>query len=201
MTGECMLCHQRSDLQKSHFQPAALYRLLRDKKDSSPMHNFGGDKFIQSDKQIKKYLLCKKCEELFSSKGEKEVVTTCYKGETFPIRDQLCKSPILFKEHDTIFFNPPDFKQKADCWLYFALSIFWRGSVARWGRFTGYFNALGDRYQENIRQYLLTSDVKYLENLCVYIAVPLICSVYEASEIERIKVRTIPEKVKHRHLV
>lgn len=176
MTGTCALCHKNATLRKSHYIPAALYRVLHEDDDINSnklLQNFSGKKFSTADKQLVCPLLCSNCENLFSTNGEKEIAKSCLHKNSFPLREQLQTFPISSQQKEMVLFEPQHFDIEKGCWLYFALSVFWRGSVTPWGHIKTYYHALGEYYQEQIRQYLLTTDPTFLKNIIIILNVDL----------------------------
>lgn len=175
MTGTCALCHKNATLRKSHYIPAALYRVLHEDDDINSnklLQNFSGKKFSTADKQLVCPLLCSNCENLFSTNGEKEIAKSCLHKNSFPLREQLQTFPISSQRQGITVFAPKNFSKQENCWLYFALSVFWRGSVIPWRKTVQhYYQALGEHYQEQIRLFLLTSNRSFLDNIVVVLSV------------------------------
>ena len=61
--GICKLCGKDSELQDSHLIPKAMYP-----PDAIWMNRTVS---VQSNRQMKQYLLCKGCEDLFNKNGER----------------------------------------------------------------------------------------------------------------------------------
>src|SRR6266481_5935001 len=86
---------QPRELRRSHFLPAALYRLVRaaDKPKPNPvLATVAGRQ--QTSNQAWQHLLCSNCEEQFSRNGESWVLSHCYRGHgKFRLRDivEQCK--------------------------------------------------------------------------------------------------------------
>jgi len=145
MIGICALCHENGDLQNSHLIPAWSYRRICNvdvSKPKAPIH-IAGETAVLTNRQTTKYLLCARCEELFS-KSENYVAKL-----TQPDNGQ-----IEFFKHVTRLDTPrkvlallnriEDGNQLA----YFAASVVWRGSVMTRGCGLG-------PYEAKFRQYLL----------------------------------------------
>jgi hypothetical protein len=164
MTEICKLCRREAKLIKSHYIPKALYKAVAHTSSLSSeslVHvNRPKREVFSSDKQQKDYLLCTDCEQRFSKEGETVVVGGSYKSEDqFTLRSQLESMPPsstssngnnhYYGENLSSLTN---FKK----YIYFALSIVWRGSVGRWSEsYNSLSGALGDKYSELFRQYLL----------------------------------------------
>ena len=164
MKGICKLCRCEAELRRSHYLPRSLYKTVA-YSNSSPneslIHvNRPRKETFSSDRQQKEYLLCANCEQLFSKKGETTVVGSCYKNEgQFTLRSQL--------ENIAPSFTSPDGENRyhgqeldslinSQDYMYFALSVVWRGSVGKWSEsYNALSGALGDKYSEAFRRYLL----------------------------------------------
>jgi hypothetical protein len=93
ITSNCALCGTLAVLIDSHLLPRALYRLTRDNtmKNPNPVLVTKG-KDVQTSSQMKRYLLCSVCEDLFSKNGESWVLARCFRGgpaNKFLLRDIL----------------------------------------------------------------------------------------------------------------
>lgn len=156
--GICKLCLQNRDLQDSHLLPKALYRMSR--FEGAPNPNpalLTPDGIVQTSKQIKDYLLCKSCEELFSKNGERYALSQVNRDGNFALlrtlRANAPKSSLLgFTYYDGAAI-PSINKVKL---AYFAVSVFWRAGVHVWQPRklpTPMIDLI--QYKEPIRQYLL----------------------------------------------
>ena len=71
MQGKCKLCLQVRDLQNSHLMPAALYKKSRTQGAANPNPMQVTERgSIQTSRQMRNYVLCRDCEQLFSKRGE-----------------------------------------------------------------------------------------------------------------------------------
>src|SRR5277367_373103 len=70
--GKCKLCLREGvSIQRSHFLPAGVYRILRDDQAKNPNPWLLTEKAAyQTSWQMKAWLLCRDCEQLLSKKGE-----------------------------------------------------------------------------------------------------------------------------------
>ena len=91
---------------------------------------------VQTSAQMKRYLLCSVCEDLFSKNGESWVLARCFRGgpaNKFLLRDML-KTVTAMKSDSrgdlvsTVGIVGMDIDKIA----YFAGSVFWRASVSDW---------------------------------------------------------------------
>jgi len=159
--GTCKLCLQRRELQESHLLPRALYKLARGsgtRGNQDPVA-FTATGHRSSSHQLKDYVLCRDCEQLFSKKGEDYVMrlVTRRNGQ-FPLLDQLGQVPTKMKKDDWSAYSAEDTPEiDREKIAYFALSVFWRASVHSWRDVEGDMVKidLGNRYNEELRRYLL----------------------------------------------
>jgi hypothetical protein len=114
-----------------------VYRLIRDAKAKNPnpvLLSKGKD--VQTSAQLKRYLLCSLCEDLFNKNGESWVLAHCFRGgvtNKFLLRDMLrtvspMKSDSIGDLVSTAGIGGIDVGKIA----YFAASVFWRASVSDW---------------------------------------------------------------------
>lgn len=163
MDGICLLCMEHRELRDSHLIPKAAYRLVRDKPElggGSPVLFLPGEKSAaQTDKQIKNHMLCSECESKLSSQGETWMGRLWANWNDFPLLDQLTATgPIASGEAMDIYKCESISKETLAALRYFAISVFWRASVWDWGRQkNSYRNALGAKYEEQFRLFLLGS--------------------------------------------
>lgn len=93
--GQCALCQQPRELRRSHFLPAALYRLVRAANKPKPepiLTTAAGQQ--HTSHQAWQHLLCCDCEGKFNRNGENWVLSHCYRGRgRFRLRDivERCK--------------------------------------------------------------------------------------------------------------
>jgi len=158
--GRCGLCFEERELQDSHLMPAALYKLIR-KRSHAPNPNpvvvTGKRSFTTSD-QVSAHFLCHDCEERFHSKGEDYVLSQCAKPSgTFKLRELLeASDPVASTSQASAYKVSDLLGNKADKYLYFAASVFWRASARSWTFDSQELPvSLGYPYQEQLRLYLL----------------------------------------------
>lgn len=159
-TGTCRLCLQMRVLKDSHLIPRYLYTGLRtpDRKNPHPVRldpNFEGT----SSRQIKDYLLCGACEDLFNKNGETWMSQNGFRapGE-FKLQQAMKRTvPLLVIPEAKIL--PGDLALTPDALAkltYFATSVFWRAAAQPW-KISGHLQVrveLGE-YEQNLRLYLL----------------------------------------------
>lgn len=159
--GVCALCKHEAELIQSHLIPAAAYKHVRDTPEAgggSPIRVDTGDKSaFQSDKQITQYLLCKVCEDLFSKNGEKIIGKLWWTRRSFPLLEKMQSHTIIGGVNEFLVYSHAAMdRRERDGLFYFAMSIFWRANVwSRNGQADAYRNALGEKYENQIRKFLL----------------------------------------------
>jgi hypothetical protein len=147
------------ELQDSHFIPRAMYKYLRTTSEKNPNPlGFARTGRATTSKQVKDYLLCAKCEDLFNKNGESGILKWVWNGKRFPLGDRLSVAVPLFPGwSDTRSFSGAAIGVDTEKLAYFALSVIWRAAVHEWeipfGGKTALLN-LG-AVEEPIRKYLL----------------------------------------------
>lgn len=157
----CALCkEEKGKLVDSHFMPAAAYSHIRGSQPSgnnSPVRiSLSKSKSFRTDKQVKRPLLCSRCEDLFSKNGEKVMGDLWATKSSFPLLELLKKSALISHgEHFNIYDSKRLEGKIVDALFYFAMSIFWRAHVWDWQwEEDGYKRALGP-YEKDFRDFLL----------------------------------------------
>jgi hypothetical protein len=144
------------DLRESHFIPAGVYKILRDDVEKNPHPWVLTDRSaVQTSRQMTASLLCGDCEQLFSRNGERWVLGNCLKRNgTFPLRTLVAsQTPVASSPETQVYYAAAIPDVNIPALSYFALSIFWRGSVHAWRQRTVHYD-LGP-FQEKFRQYLV----------------------------------------------
>jgi hypothetical protein len=158
-TGRCPLCLETRQLDESHFLPAGTYRLSRGQGLDNPNpFLISPNMCLQTSAQVKDYLLCHDCEQLFNRRGERWIMNNCYREQdgNFELRKCLQNvEPFLWGEDgggfDTADVPGIDHGQI----VYFALSMFWRAAVHVWQAGKDIIEPIDlGPYQENIRRFL-----------------------------------------------
>lgn len=149
------------ELQSSHFLPAAVYRAMRSKSSQGNPNPWEVTPISakQTSRQVKAPLLCRDCEQRFSSNGERWVFTHGLRNDgTFPLAAILASrvpeayDPSISSTKIYSAAQIPEINQAA--LTYFAVSMFWRGSIHPWKRDGTCPVPLGP-YEEPVRQFLL----------------------------------------------
>lgn len=161
MIGQCKLCLSAGvQLLRSHFLPAAMYRILRsDSTPNNPHHWTISERgAVQSSKQLWAWLLCTSCERRFASQGEDWIFRHGLRPDrTFPLATALSKrtpDSVSPQKDARVYYaaNIPDVNVHAI--TYFAASMFWRAAIHPWRTDGGYPLKLG-LWEERFRRYLV----------------------------------------------
>ena len=91
--GECRLCRATGELRVSHFMPKAAYKIIKESDGESPVV-VNADVSLQTDRQMKDYVLCPKCEERFNKNGENWVMKYCSRNaDGFKLKELIERIP------------------------------------------------------------------------------------------------------------
>src|SRR5579859_3318029 len=136
IVGTCALCRTSAKLCDSHVLPKSLYRLMHLSTHKNPNPNLVTQGFVgKTSRQVRSHLLCPVCEKRFDENGEKWVMRNCYRGKgVFRLREMLEKAQPIEGTPEAAFFGTTqcpgvDYQKLA----YFAMSVYWRGSLSRFG--------------------------------------------------------------------
>jgi hypothetical protein len=157
--GVCKLCLLDKELQESHYLPRALYAKTRDPKAKKPNPVLMTRSEAQrTQKQIKDYVLCSQCEQLFSRNGERYVMGQVDNGRgRFPLLNRLNVAMAFRSTPKTAAFSGAAVGIDTEKLAYFALSVLWRGCVHQWNLFGPTTAVILGVHEEPIRKYLLGS--------------------------------------------
>jgi hypothetical protein len=129
--GKCELCHAFADLRDSHYLPKSGYKKMRasDLKNPNPVVLSGG-KAKQSSLQVRDYKFCGACEERFNKGGEAWILNKIPQnyGEPFWLHILLNSKTPTVNGDDLLFSQAGIPEVDIAKLVYFALSIFWRGT-------------------------------------------------------------------------
>lgn len=156
--GICKLCLLEKELRDSHYLPKRLLRYLQEHSLSNPNPIMvTPDTVFQTSQQITDYLLCEDCEQSFNIKGERWVIRHMARVDSFPIWEKLHESVLLAANADRVCYAGASIPGlRMDQPVYFAMSVFWRGSVHSWKDRAGNEHGIDlGSYEEPIRQFLL----------------------------------------------
>lgn len=172
----CALCREeKGKLIDSHFMPAAAYPHIRGTEETGDgppvMINLRRKIAIQTDRQVKRPLLCIECEDLFSKNGEKRMGQLWATASGFPLLDLLNSEATISKgERFDMYDSRLLDAGVVNSIFYFAVSIFWRAQVWDWGyEGDAYKRALGDHYESKFRSFLLGKET--LDNVLLFVDV------------------------------
>lgn len=158
----CGLCkEEKGKLIDSHFMPAAAYPHVRGTAETGNgppvLINLRRKTAIQTDKQVKRPLLCSACEDLFSKNGEKRMGQLWATTSGFPLLVLLNSEAAISKgERFDMYDSRLLDAGVVNSIFYFAVSIFWRAQVWDWGyEEDAYKRALGAHHESEFRSFLL----------------------------------------------
>src|SRR5262249_45657439 len=130
VVGICKLCGKRRKLRKSHLLGRAFYKMCKD-GTSDPIV-MTPDIILPTSRQVSDYVLCEKCEQLFSSNGENYVSKLVFDSRDFPLLDRMNVAMTVKVETNLRVYSASAMGLDVDKIAYFALSVFWRASVHSW---------------------------------------------------------------------
>jgi hypothetical protein len=111
-----------------------------------------------TSRQVSQRFLCGDCEDRLSRNGERYVLKECLRGpRKFAVRTRLQELSAITLDERVAAYDVTTSSIRSDQYLYFAASVFWRAAARQWrhdGRPIERI-ALGLRYQEAFRKYLL----------------------------------------------
>ena len=129
--GKCELCRAVADLHDSHYLPKSGYKKMRasDLKNPNPVLLSGG-KAKQSSLQVRDYKFCGTCEERFNKGGEAWILhkISLNYGDPFWLHTLLNSKAPIASGNDLLFPQASIPEVDIAKLVYFALSIFWRGT-------------------------------------------------------------------------
>src|SRR6266513_2514029 len=171
--GTCPLCKKDAqDLQDSHYQPAGVYRVLRDETQGNPNPLRLTDRGVLQDSiQLSDYLLCRDCEQRLSKNGENWFLANCWRRHQFRLASMLdSASPQLtFPGKQTHIYHAASIPGlNVSALAHFACGMFWRASVHQWEKCRGI--NLGP-YEEQLRRYLL-GEAQFPPDCALLVSVP-----------------------------
>lgn len=188
---KCALCGNEAVLIDSHLLPRAAYKVISKECVvglQKPIKLDSHDRTAcYSDSQITSRLLCAVCEDLFSKNGEKHLGKLWSSGGSFPLLDVIRGCDVAVNRGGVKFYLPQkDLSCLYDGLFYFALSVYWRAHVWDWGRRGSvYAGALGDKYEEMIRRFLLGDGG--VDNIYVFVSVHDGDSKYTTLSVPRVR--------------
>jgi len=151
--GQCRLCLRENQvLMQSHCLGKGLYRLNRQTGQALMLTP---KLILPTDRQLWAHLLCRDCEQQFSSMGEDAAMRLVQRESSFSLLDRLRLSWPEVENRTTQVYSGKLAGIETGKLAYYALSVMWRAAVRRW-------NTLKDQttgislgiYEEPIRAYL-----------------------------------------------
>jgi len=169
--GVCKLCLLQSELQDSHFLPKSAYKLIQQSENEPPVvikHTVT----LQTNEQMRDYVLCRKCEQLFNENGERWVMEHCFRNDGgFKLKNFIeASSPVMgngLKVYSAAAIPQIDVEKLA----YFVTSVVWRASIHDWKSGKDRIRRLYlGKYTEELRRYLL-GETPFPENAAVWVSI------------------------------
>jgi len=167
----CNLCKLDRPLRESHFLPAAVYAQLRSDTEQNPNPVLVSSRnSVATSEQITDRVLCGECEQRFSNEGEAWVLGNMARHEGFKLQELIsATNPIQANDTSAVYSSAAVPAINMDALVYFALSIFWRGSAHTWRGTSGPMQGIElGPFEEPIRCFLLGG--KFPENVVVLVS-------------------------------
>jgi hypothetical protein len=121
------LCGEEKVLQDSHYIAAGFFRNLKGGKNTHPIVITPNIRMMTAE-QVRAHLLCWDCEQRFHKKGEDWVLDNMWRSKKeFRLRESLGDVPRICVDPMTSF-EVGD-RLDLDKLVYFAASVFWRGTL------------------------------------------------------------------------
>jgi len=132
--GTCRLCAAKGPLCLSHLIPRKVFDIILSADPGQKAPIMMTNKLtVMKHAQIKDYLLCKRCEDLFNNNGERYVLEMMNTPAGFKLLDRLkVAPPMSFNVADRMAFSGEDIGLDMDKLAYFGLSVFWRAGAHAW---------------------------------------------------------------------
>jgi hypothetical protein len=126
--GQCPLCLQQRQLEKSHYLGRALHLLSQDDGKAVFMTP---QRIELSPRQIWAHLLCGDCEDVLAA-NESYAHQWIHRKDRFPLLERMnVAAPIRWTPNGTKF-SGIGLAVRTERLAHFALGIFWRASAKRW---------------------------------------------------------------------
>jgi hypothetical protein len=122
----------------------------------SPMRvHLNAREAFHTDAQIKRYLLCNECEQLFSARGESQVSLMWATHDNFPLLEQLRCLPSQAGRRFSMLKSADIPPRILDSLFYFAASVVWRSNCWDWGRYSSeHKGSLGPSFEKKFVSFL-----------------------------------------------
>jgi hypothetical protein len=159
--GKCRLClNDPVELQRSHFFPAAAYKIIREETIREGFQNPNPVRMtdvsaVQTSEQYTSRLLCHQCEQRFQANGERWVLGNCWRGDTFRLSGLIAGEKASLACPEASVYDASGIPGiNIFAITFFAASMFWRAAVHNWsGRSIEPAIDFGP-YEKQLRQYL-----------------------------------------------
>lgn len=159
--GQCKLCLEDGELQRSHLIPAGVFRSLRSEGEDPTA--FTAKKIVQTSRQFQAHLLCRVCEDRLNKGGETYVLKNMARrvpDSAFPLFDFVNQGTVCDADDDCRIYDTSNVPEIDAAKLgHFALGMIWKTSARDWVGVDGYSRRLElGIYAEPIRRYLLGAE-------------------------------------------
>jgi len=168
--GRCRLCLKENQiLMRSHCLGKGLYRLNRQTGQALMLTP---KLILPTDRQLWAHLLCRDCEQRFSSEGEDAAMRLVQREDSFSLFERLRLSWPEEKTGAVEVYSGRLAGIETGKLAYYALSVMWKAAVRRWNTLKGQTTGISlGTYEEPIRAYLageqeFPKDVAVLLTVC-----------------------------------
>src|SRR5258708_6784960 len=155
--GKCALCQKPSLLQHSHLIGRAMYKMSRE--DGFDPVVMTPQVATHTQKQVKEYMFCVKCEDLFNKGGEKYMTGLVFNGESFPLLERMKLAPFAgIRVSKAGLEKCSGLKLGIDTekMAYYAISLVWQATAEKWRTLEGQTTKveMDEKRKEEVRRYL-----------------------------------------------
>ena len=180
MTGTCQLClTENADLRDSHFLPRSFYKLMRT-EDYPPVH-ISEESVYSSVKQVKDYVFCGDCEQIFGRAEAWIKPLLPAVGGPFSLRERLLSvSPVKQVESGDVYETAANPAIDVAKLSHFAIGVFLKAAVHFWQVMQGGpYMRLEPEEVDALRSYLL-GKADLPENMALCVTVDSLPVVWQA---------------------
>jgi hypothetical protein len=135
----------------------AIYKICREDDNQDPIV-MTTDVVVKTSRQVRDYVLCANCEDLFNKGGEKYLTSLVWRRRNgFPLLDRLRLALPILRGQGYQIFSGDQVGIDTDKLAYYAVSVIWRSGIHQWrtlGRQTMSV-VLAVEEEEKIRRYLI----------------------------------------------
>jgi hypothetical protein len=168
--GICKLCGLDKELQDSHFVGKAVYRKANapELENPSPVA-FSRDKAQQSSMQLRDFVFCFDCEQIFNNRGERWIHQRIATTQDFKLLDLFTGQTPTVSQSDYKLFRCRDVSN-LDCgaMLHYGAGIFFKAAVHKWvfeGDVTSYIE-IDEEYVKALQSFV-KNGVQLPQNILV----------------------------------